>query len=192
VVGVGVAVPPPPPPSREPKRGAVAVTPEQIALVRASFAQVLPIADAAAALFYDRLFALDPSLRPLFRGDLTAQGRALMGLLHEAVHGLDRLDRLVPDVRALGRRHAGYGVEDWHYATVASALLWTLERGRGAAFTPETRAAWTAAYALLATVMQEGAADTPGRLSWREFPPLRRPSRDGPERVRRAVWPSRW
>ena len=134
------------------------MTPEQIALVRASFAQVLPIADAAAALFYDRLFALDPSLRPLFRDDLTAQGRALMGLLREAVLGLDRLDRLVPDVRALGRRHAGYGVEDRHYATVAAALLWTLERGLGAAFTPETRAAWTAAYTLLATTMQEAAA----------------------------------
>jgi hemoglobin-like flavoprotein len=84
-----------------------------------------------------------------------------MGLLREAVQGLDRLDQLVPDVRALGRRHAGYGVEDRHYATVASALLWTLERGLGAAFTPETRAAWTAAYALLATVMQEGAAEHP-------------------------------
>jgi len=137
------------------------MTPEQIALVRASFAQVLPIADAAAALFYDRLFALDPSLRPLFRDDLTAQGRALMGLLREAVLGLDRLDRLVPDVRELGRRHAGYGVEDRHYATVAAALLWTLERGLGAAFTPETRAAWAAAYTLLATVMQEGAAGRP-------------------------------
>ena len=141
------------------------MTPEQIALVRASFAQVLPIADAAAALFYDRLFALDPSLRPLFRGDLAAQGRALMGLLRVAVHGLDRLDQLVPAVQALGRRHAGYGVKDEHYATVASALLWTLEQGLGAAFTPATRAAWAAAYTLLATVMQEAAASqTPPRV----------------------------
>jgi hemoglobin-like flavoprotein len=133
-------------------------TPEQVALVRASFAQVLPIADAAAALFYDRLFALDPSLRPLFRGDLRAQGRALMGMLRVAVNGLDRLDQIVPAVQALGRRHAGYGVRDEHYATVGAALLWTLERGLGAAFTPETRAAWAAAYTLLATVMQEAAA----------------------------------
>ena len=135
------------------------MTPEQIALVRASFAQVLPIADAAAALFYDRLFALDPSLRPLFRGDLAAQGRALMGMLRVAVHGLDRLDQLVPAVQTLGRRHAGYGVRDEHYATVASALLWTLEQGLGAAFTPATREAWTQAYALLAVTMQTAAAE---------------------------------
>jgi hemoglobin-like flavoprotein len=137
------------------------MTPEQIALVRASFARVLPIADAAAALFYGRLFALDPSLRPLFRGDLAAQGRALMGTLRVAVHGLDRLDQLVPAVQTLGRRHAAYGVKDEHYATVARALLWTLEQGLGAAFTPATRAAWAAAYALLATVMQEAAAGQP-------------------------------
>ena len=88
---------------------------------------MLPIADAAAALFYERLFAFDPARRPLFRGDLQVQGRALMGMLRVAVGGLDRLDRLVPAVQALGRRHAGYGVRDEHYAMVASALLWTLE-----------------------------------------------------------------
>jgi hemoglobin-like flavoprotein len=141
------------------------MTPEQVALVRALFARVLPIADAAAALFYDRLFALDPSLRPLFRGDLRAQGRALMGMLRVAVQGLDRLDQIVPAVQALGRRHAGYGVRDEHYATVGAALLWTLERGLGEAFTPATRAAWTAVYTLLATVMQEAAAGQPRTLA---------------------------
>jgi hemoglobin-like flavoprotein len=135
------------------------MTPEQIALVRTSFAQVLPIADAAAALFYDRLFALDPSLRPMFRGDPQAQGRALMGMIRVAVNGLDRLDQIVPAVQALGRRHAGYGVKDEHYATVAVALLWTLEQGLGAAFTPETREAWTQAYTLLAVTMQTAAAE---------------------------------
>jgi nitric oxide dioxygenase len=135
------------------------MTPEQIALIRTSFAQVLPIADAAAALFYDRLFTLDPSLRPLFRGDLKAQGRALMGMIRVVVNGLDRLDQIVPAVQNLGRRHAGYGVKDEHYATVASALLWTLEQGLGPAFTPETREAWTQAYTLLAVTMQTAAAE---------------------------------
>lgn len=136
------------------------MTPEQIALVRASFAQVLPIADAAAGLFYDRLFALDPALRPLFRGDLTAQGRALMGMIRVAVNGLDRLEQIVPAVQALGQRHAAYGVKDEHYATVAGALLWTLEQGLGAAFTPATREAWTQAYTLLAATMQTAAAES--------------------------------
>ena len=129
-----------------------------IALVQASFQRVLPIADEAAALFYARLFELDPSLRSLFRNDLKAQGRALMGMLRVAVAGLTRLDQIVPAVQALGRRHAAYGVTDAHYATVASALLWTLERGLGDAFTPETRAAWVAVYTLLAGTMQQAAA----------------------------------
>ena len=132
---------------------------KEIALVQGSFEQVLPIADTAAALFYGRLFELDPSLRALFRNDMSTQGRALMGMIKVAVAGLTRLDQIVPAVQALGRRHGGYGVRDEHYATVASALLWTLERGLGEAFTPETRAAWVKVYTLLAETMQQAAAE---------------------------------
>ena len=135
------------------------MTPEQTLIVRETFAKVEPISEAAAALFYGRLFELDPSLRPMFRGDMAEQGRKLMQTLAVVVHGLDRIATLVPAVEALGRRHAGYGVRDEHYATVASALLWTLEQGLGPAFTPAAREAWTAAYTLLATVMQRAAAE---------------------------------
>lgn len=129
----------------------------QIDLVQQSFAQVRPIADQAAALFYGRLFELDPSLRPLFRGDLKAQGQMLMSMIAGAVSGLRDLPRLSPVLRSLGARHVGYGVQDGHYATVGSALLWTLEQGLGDAFTPDVREAWTAAYGLLAGTMQAGA-----------------------------------
>jgi len=135
------------------------MTPEQIVLVQTSFAQVLPIADTAAVLFYQRLFELDPSLRPMFRGDMAEQGRKLMQTIAVVVAGLDKLDTLVPAVQALGRRHAAYGVRDGHYATVAAALLWTLEQGLGAAFTPAVRQAWATAYGLLASVMQAAAAE---------------------------------
>jgi hemoglobin-like flavoprotein len=130
-----------------------------VALVQASFERVLPIADDAAALFYSRLFELDPSLRPLFRNDMKVQGRALMGTIRVALAGLSRLDQIVPTVQALGRRHATYGVKDEHYATVGSALLWTLEQGLGDAFTPETRTAWVQVYTLLAETMQQAAAE---------------------------------
>jgi hemoglobin-like flavoprotein len=130
-----------------------------VALVQASFDRVLPIADDAAALFYSRLFELDPSLRPLFRNDMKVQGRALMGTIRVALAGLGRLDQIVPTVQALGRRHATYGVKDEHYATVGSALLWTLEQGLGDAFTPETRTAWVQVYTLLAETMQQAAAE---------------------------------
>jgi hemoglobin-like flavoprotein len=135
------------------------MTPEQIALVQISFAQVLPIADTAAALFYGRLFELDPSLKRLFKGELQEQGRKLMTMIRLVVNGLDRLDQLVPAVQELGRRHARYGVQDEHYDTVGAALLWTLSQGLGAGFTSETEAAWATAYTLLAETMKAAAAE---------------------------------
>lgn len=135
------------------------LTRDDIALVRASFALVVPIKDAAADLFYARLFELAPSLRAMFPDDLSEQKRKLMAMLATAVGGLDRLDAIVPAVMTLGARHAGYGVRPAHYQVVAEALLWTLARGLGEAFTPQTRAAWIRVYRLLAATMQEGAAE---------------------------------
>jgi hemoglobin-like flavoprotein len=131
----------------------------QKALVQTSFAQIRPIADAAAALFYRRLFELDPTLRPLFKGDMKDQGRKLMDMLALAVKGLDRPEALLPALAALGRRHAGYGVNDHDYATVGEALIWTLEQGLGPNFTPEVREAWTTLYRLVADTMRMAGND---------------------------------
>ncbi len=133
------------------------MTPTEISLVKDSFRKVVPIADQAAALFYARLFELDPSLRPLFRGDMAEQGRKLMTMIATAVASLERLDTIVPAVRQLGARHASYQVTDEHYATVGAALLWTLEKGLGSDFTAEVRAAWTTTYTLLANTMMEAS-----------------------------------
>lgn len=129
----------------------------QIALVRDSFAKVAPIADTAAALFYGRLFELDPALKPLFKGDMAAQGKLLMQMIATAVGALDRIDSIVPAVESLGKRHAGYGVAASHYDTVGAALLWTLGQGLGPAFSPDVKAAWTETYGLLAGVMKKAA-----------------------------------
>ena len=133
------------------------MTPENQAFVRDSFAKVAPAASQTAAQFYDRLFALDPSLRPLFKGDMTEQGRKLMAIIGTAVANLDKLETIVPVVQALGRRHATYGVQPEHYDTVASALLRALGQGLGDAFTQPVKAAWTEAYTILATVMKDAA-----------------------------------
>jgi len=129
----------------------------QIELVQSTFAIIAPIADDAAALFYRRLFEIDPSLQQMFKGDMAEQRRKLMQMLTAAVKGLDRLDQLVPVVEDLGRRHARYGVEDRHYDTVGAALLWTLEAGLGRGFTAEVREAWATVYGLLATTMKNAA-----------------------------------
>lgn len=135
------------------------MTPDQVRVVQTTWLRLLPIRETAAQLFYDRLFELDPSLRPLFRGDIQAQGKKLMQVIDGAVNGLTCIDQVVPIVQALGRRHAGYGVKDEHYKTVGSALLWTLEKGLGAEFTDPVKAAWRAVYHTLATTMREAAAD---------------------------------
>lgn len=135
------------------------MTPEQIELVKSSWAKVLPIADTAAELFYGKLFNLDPSLKPLFKGDMKEQGRKLMKMINTAVNSLDRLDAVLPGVQQLGIRHIAYGVKDEHYDTVGAALLWTLEAGLGEAFTTDTKAAWATVYGALADTMKTAAAE---------------------------------
>lgn len=132
----------------------------QIQLVQESFEMVKPIADIAANLFYDRLFELDPSLRRLFKADMSEQKHHLITTLAFAVGGLNKPERILPAVRQLGVRHIGYGVQEQHYQTVGAALLWTLGQGLGAHFTAEVEEAWTAVYTLLATTMQEAVRES--------------------------------
>jgi hemoglobin-like flavoprotein len=133
------------------------MSPEHSAIVQRTWEQVATQADHAAGLFYERLFEIDPTTRSLFQSvDLSEQRRKIISALATVVRGLDRLEELVPSMRALGRRHAGFGVKDEQYESVGNALLWMLEKTLGADWTPVARAAWADAYGLLAQVMREG------------------------------------
>ncbi|MGB7077376.1 MAG: globin family protein [Xanthobacteraceae bacterium] len=133
------------------------MTPDQIKAVQQSFAQVAPISEQAAALFYGRLFEIAPAVKPLFRGDMKEQGRKLMATLAVVVGGLSNLETILPAASALAKRHVGYGVSAAHYAPVGEALLWTLERGLGSDWTPQLAAAWSTAYGILSTYMIDEA-----------------------------------
>jgi len=136
------------------------MTPAQKNLVQSTWTLVVPIADTATAMFYDRLFAIDPGSKELFdTTDLAEQRLKLLQVLSVAIAGLDDLGRLIPIVEDLGRRHAGYGVRDEHYDSVGAALLWTLQKGLGAAWTAETAAAWAEVYDLLSGVMRRAQRD---------------------------------
>jgi len=136
---------------------------EEKKLVTDSWKKVVPIADQAVQMFYDRLFQTDPTTKPLFKaGDLGEQRKKLIQALALVVNGLDNLDSIVPVVADLGRRHVAYGVTKRHYDSVGAALLWTLEQGLGPDWTPKTKAAWTTAYTLLSGVMCQ-AYDEPAR-----------------------------
>ena len=133
---------------------------EQKDIVRETWALVMPIADTAATLFYDRLFEIDPTTRPLFQDDgMAEQRRKLMQTLDQLVQGLDNLEALTPAIEDLGRRHVHYGVRDAHYDSVGAALLWTLEQGLGARWSSEARGAWGAVYDITAGIMQQAAKD---------------------------------
>lgn len=130
---------------------------ETIQLVQNSWQKVIAIGPQAAALFYQNLFEADPGLKPLFKGDLQAQGKKLIEMITIAVNKLTDLDALVPVLQNLGKRHGGYGVQDSHYDTVAAALLKTLGQGLGNEFTLDVKAAWINVYQVMADVMKAAA-----------------------------------
>jgi len=136
------------------------MSPEQKALVKETWLKVAPMADAAAGIFYEHLFEIDPTTQLLFKTtDLAEQRRKLVQALTMVVQGLDHLDALVPTIAHLGRRHAQFGVTNAQFDTVGAALLWTLEQRLGSGWTPEMRLAWSGAYALVADVMRAAAGE---------------------------------
>lgn len=135
------------------------MTPDQIRLVRTSWQSVIPMQEKAAELFYGKLFEMEPAIRPLFKGDMREQGRKLMQMLDTIVQQLDNLNNLLPQVEDLAQRHVEYGVKNSDYATVGSALLWTLEAGLGSAFTPDVKEAWNTAYTALSDAMTRDAEE---------------------------------
>jgi len=129
------------------------MTPEQVTLVQDSFAKVAPISEQAAVIFYDRLFDVAPQVKAMFPVDMTEQRKKLMTTLAVVVNGLSKLESILPAASALAQRHVAYGAKPEHYPVVGSALLWTLEKGLGDAWTPAVADAWTAAYGTLSGFM---------------------------------------
>ena len=89
----------------------------------------------------------------MFPADLREQRKKLMATLAVVVNGLSNLEAILPAASALAKRHVAYGAKPDHYPVVGSALLWTLEKGLGAAWTPDVASAWSAAYGTLSDFM---------------------------------------
>jgi nitric oxide dioxygenase len=125
----------------------------QVKLVQESFSKVVPISETAAVIFYDRLFEVAPAVKAMFPADMTEQRQKLMATLAVVVNGLGNLESILPAASALAKRHVSYGARAEHYPVVGGALLWTLEKGLGEAWTPEVADAWAAAYGTLSGYM---------------------------------------
>jgi len=128
----------------------------QIELVQKTFEQrVRPIAQEAGEMMYTKLFEMEPSLRPLFKGDIKQQGEMLFTAIGLAVQNLNDPTKVTQAIKDLGKRHAGYGVQSGYFNIFGAALLWSLEQVIGPDFTPDVKVAWSEAYALLANAMRE-------------------------------------
>ena len=141
------------------------MTPQQVHLIRKSFAELARHDHVAALVFYRRLFELDPGLRPLFKNDIEEQSRKLLDMLGVLIAMLERPVGLELELKAMGARHLGYGVRDEHYASVGQALLDMLAEVLETRFTPEVREAWTQLYGAVEAIMKLGAAEESGRPS---------------------------
>jgi hemoglobin-like flavoprotein len=134
------------------------MTPEDIHLLRKSFDHVERQSHVAALVFYQRLFELDPALRPLFKTNIEDQARKLMEMLGLALSLAEQPGKLEAVLMASGARHSGYGVREEHYATVGRAMLDMLAEVLGKNFAGATRQAWVDFYTYIAETMKRGAA----------------------------------
>lgn len=134
------------------------MTPQQISLVRQTFSRIALNSAQAGAFFYDRLFALDPSLRPLFPDDLQEQGQKFVDTLGAVIRALDSAQSVADDLDDLGQRHVEYGVQREHYEVLREALLWSLAQILDEEYDDEVAAAWCAAYDVAARAMQKERA----------------------------------
>ena len=135
------------------------MTPEATKLVQVTFKQLEAEADHAAAVFYERLFTLDPALRKLFIGDLESQGRKLMATLKMITQTIDALYAIMPAIESLAFQHVRFHVKPSDYETFGNALIEMLEFELGSDFTPQVRDAWQQAYTEIASLMKEAAKD---------------------------------
>ncbi|MBC7390362.1 MAG: hemin receptor [Opitutaceae bacterium] len=132
------------------------MTPEQIRLVKSSWASVILIAEEAGSMFYKRLFEIAPEVRPMFKHDMASQERKLTDMITYVVANLDKLKEIAGDVKELGSKHKVYGATAEHYKIVGECLIWTLEKGMDDKWNKDLETAWLSGYTILADAMMEG------------------------------------
>ena len=135
------------------------MTPEQVALVQASYAGLGTNGRELARQFYERLFESAPSVQTMFSEEPEAQAELFLSELAVIVRSISQFDSFVPRARGLGARHVAYGVNYSHYEIAGRVLLDAFAETLGSAFTQELHEAWRLAFDLVAETMMQGAAD---------------------------------
>ena len=119
---------------------------KQIALVRKTCSDVAPVADSTAEVFYQKLFQLNPALRPVFAGHLHERGRHLLETVEAAARVTDKPDLLASVMADLDNHQIASAAGDRRYEAIGAALILAFRQGLGPAFTPDARQAWIALF----------------------------------------------
>jgi len=135
------------------------MTPHQIQIVQRTIKLILPVVEPIAALLYERLFTIDPTLQALFHNDLEVQGGKVMSTIILVAQNLEQPERFLPALRALGQRHVNYGAQPEDYGPLGQAFQWALSRELGEMLSAEELEAWMAFYNFMTCIMQEGAME---------------------------------
>ena len=126
-----------------------------IQLLQRTFKKIEPIAQETGELFYGRLFQVDPTLRPLFKGDLKTQAKMLMTAIGLTIQSLDQPGKVMPELQAIGLRHTGYGAMPADFDKFGGALVWAFQQSLGDDWTDDVQAAWIAAFSFIRTSMKQ-------------------------------------
>ncbi|HLO99342.1 MAG TPA: globin domain-containing protein [Fimbriimonas sp.] len=135
-------------------------TPEQADLLRSTMVRLIPACEEVSTNFYDRLFAMHPSLRPLFPEDMEMQKEKLIMMLASSIDLVGDPEGFEKACEELGARHIKYGAEAAHYPIVATLALEELGRASNPPFTAAESEAWNLLFDLIGTAMLNGAART--------------------------------
>jgi len=81
------------------------MTPQQVELVQQSFEKLAAMGDPAWDGFYIELFAIEPSLKRMFKGDKHAQRKKLLAALALVIGALRAPAKILDPLKALAVRH---------------------------------------------------------------------------------------
>jgi hemoglobin-like flavoprotein len=132
----------------------------QVELLRSSFARIVELSPKVTHRFYQILFERYPQAKRLFgRHSLAKQEKMLAEALVAVLDHLEDAPWLSGTLRALGGKHAGYGVTDEMYAWVGESLISTFAEALDEEWTQELQSAWVVAFSAIAGLMQAGARE---------------------------------
>ena len=133
------------------------MTPERIARLKSSHAQVSAEPRALAARFYQELFTAAPALRPLFPADMTSLQGHFEAALALVIRNLEDMSALQESLRDLGAQHVHWGAKPQDYFVVRDAIVRAIKAG-SASWDDALEADWRQAITAIAVPMLQGAA----------------------------------